>query len=86
MPIIKKQDGEQELAKLVEAPLAMPTQEKEAEKRPDSEHASAPQRSEAATPLNTVPDLNLDEWVGEPTPIIKPLTVSAPLPTPKELR
>ena len=50
MPIIKKQDGEQELAKLVEAPLAMPTQEKEAEKRPDSEHASAPQRSEAATP------------------------------------
>jgi len=84
MPIIKKQDGEQELAKLVEAPLAMPTQEKEAEKRPDSEHASAPQRSEAATPLNTVPDLNLDEWVGEPTPIIKPLTVPAPLPTPEE--
>ena len=62
----------------------MPTQEKEAEKRPAPEHASAPQRSEAATPLNTVPDLNLDEWVGEPTPIIKPLPVSAPLPAPEE--
>ena len=60
------------------------TQEKEAEKRPAPEHASAPQRSEAATPLNTVPDLNLDEWVGEPTPIIKPLPVSAPLPAPEE--
>lgn len=62
----------------------MPTQEKEAEKRPAPEHASAPQRSEAATPLNTVPDLNLDEWVGEPTPIIKPLPVSVPLPAPEE--
>ena len=84
MPITKKQDGDQGLAKQVEAPLEMPTQEKEAEKRPAPEHASAPQRSEAATPLNTVPDLNLDEWVGEPTPIIKPLTVSAPLPAPEE--
>lgn len=84
MPITKKQDGDQGLAKQVEAPLEMPTQEKEAEKRPAPEHASAPQRSEAATPLNTVPDLNLDEWVGEPTPIIKPLPVSAPLPAPEE--
>ena len=84
MPITKKQDDDQGLAKQVEAPLEMPTQEKEAEKRPAPEHASAPQRSEAATPLNTVPDLNLDEWVGEPTPIIKPLPVSAPLPAPEE--
>lgn len=84
MPITKKQDSDQGLAKQVEAPLEMPTQEKEAEKRPAPEHASAPQRSEAATPLDTVPDLNLDEWVGEPTPIIKPLPVSAPLPAPEE--
>lgn len=84
MPITRKQDRDQGLAKQVEAPLAIPTQEKEAEKRSDSEHASAPQRSEAATPLNTVPDLNLNDWVGEPTPIIKPLTVSASLPTPGE--
>ena len=59
MPITKKQDSDQGLTKQVEAPLEMPTQEKEAEKRPAPEHASAPQRSEAATPLNTVPDLNL---------------------------
>ena len=41
MPITKKQDGDQGLAKQVEAPLEMPTQEKEAEKRPAPEHASS---------------------------------------------
>ena len=79
MPIIKKKDGDQKTALQVEAPLEMPTQEKEAEKRPDSEHDSVPRRSETPAPLNAMPALDLDEWVGEPTPITKPLTLSDPL-------
>ena len=81
MPITKKQDGDQGLAKQVEAPLEMPTQEKR--KAACSRTRFSAAAFEAATPLNTVPDLSLDEWVGEPAHH-QATAMSAPLPAPEE--
>lgn len=82
MPITKKKDGEPEPAQQADAPLEMHAQDKEAAKRPVPERVSEPQRPEAVADKAAAPLPDADEWVGEPTPIMTPLTLSAPRPTP----
>lgn len=81
MPIVKKKDTP-EPAKQADAPLEMPTLGNEAATPPEPGHVSAPQRSGAAVQDITAPLLDADEWVGEPMPIIAPLTLSVQPPTP----
>ena len=78
MPITKKKESDPEPAKQVDAPLEMPSPGSEAAPSPVSE----PQDSSSVARNTAEPLLDTDEWVGEPMPIIAPLTLSSQPSTP----